>query len=89
MLLIRLRLRLLGAVCCFVSAVPVRVGCFLPLSAALGLASVIRSVLLVHARGPAPRLGLCLLGFPAVVCAATPVPALASLCNKSSLDVRM
>ena len=30
MLLVRLRLGLLGAVCCFVSATPVRVGCFLP-----------------------------------------------------------
>ena len=38
-----------------------------------------RSVLLVRARGPALRLGACLLGFPAAVCAATPIPALASL----------
>ena len=30
MLFVRLRLVLLGAVCCFFSATPVRVGCFLP-----------------------------------------------------------
>ena len=41
MLFVRLRLGLLGAVCCFVSADPVRVGCFLPSPAALGLASVL------------------------------------------------
>ena len=40
-----------------------------------------RSVLLVRARGPAFRLGVHLLGFPAVVCAATPTPTIASLCN--------
>ena len=40
-----------------------------------------RSVLLVRARGPALRLGLCLLGFPAVACAVTPIPTFASLCN--------
>ena len=38
-------------------------------------------VLLVQARGPAFRLAVCLLGFPAVVCAVTPIPAIASLCN--------
>ena len=37
----RLRLGLLGAVCCFVSAAPLHVGCFLPLPAALGLAIVL------------------------------------------------
>ena len=31
---------LFGAVCCFVSAAPERIGCCLPLPAALGLASV-------------------------------------------------
>ena len=41
MLLVRLRLGLLGAVCCFASAAPLRVRCFLPLPAALGLASVL------------------------------------------------
>ena len=40
-LFVRLRLGLLGTVCCFVSTSPVRVGCFLPLPAALGLASVL------------------------------------------------
>ena len=34
-------------------------------------------VWLVRARGPALRLGVCLLGFPAVVCAVTPVPPIA------------
>ena len=38
-------------------------------------------MLLVRARGAALRLGVCLLGFPAVVCAATPIPPIASLCN--------
>ena len=37
MLFFRLHVGLLDAVCCFVSAAPVRVGCFLPLPAALGL----------------------------------------------------
>ena len=41
MLFVVLRLGLLGAVCCFVSAVSVRIGCFLPLPAALDLAGVI------------------------------------------------
>ena len=41
MLLIGSRLGLLGAVCCLVSASPVRIGCFLPLLAALVLASVL------------------------------------------------
>ena len=31
---------------------------------------------------PALRLGVCLLGFPAVVCAVAPVPPIASLCNR-------
>ena len=84
---------LLDAVCCFVSAAPVHVGHFVPLPAAWGLVRVLplgvlkrevcfRSVLLVRARGPALRFGVSLLGFPAVVCAATAMPALASLCNK-------
>ena len=41
MLFVVLRLGLLGAVCCFVSAVSVRIGCFLPLPAALDLASLL------------------------------------------------
>ena len=40
-----------------------------------------RSVLLVRAHGPALCLGVCLLGLPAVVCAVTPAPSIASLCN--------
>ena len=53
MLLVRLRLGLLGAVCCFVSATPVRVGLFLLLSATLGLASVLPLLVV----GPRPRAG--------------------------------
>ena len=45
-------------------------------------------VLLVRARGPALYLGVCLLGFPAVVCAVTPVPPIASLCNAPAIDER-
>ena len=41
MLFVRLRFGLLGAVCCFVSAAPLRVWCFVPLPAALGPASVL------------------------------------------------
>ena len=37
--------------------------------------------LLVRARGLAFRLGVCLLGFPAVVCAVAPFPTISSLCN--------
>ena len=40
-----------------------------------------RSTLLVRAREPALRLGLCLLGFPAVACAVSPRPTIASLRN--------
>ena len=40
------------------------------------------SALLVRARGPAFRLGVCLWGFPAVVCAATPVPTIVPLCTR-------
>ena len=36
---------------------------------------------MVHARGPALRLGMCLLGFPAVACAVSPIPTIASLCS--------
>ena len=36
---------------------------------------------LVRARGLAFRLGVCLLGFPAVVYAVKPFPTVASLCN--------
>ena len=41
MLFIRLHSGLFGAVCCFASAAQVRVGCFLPLPAAWGLARVL------------------------------------------------
>ena len=68
---------LLGAVCValLVSAAPVRIGCFLSPTAVLGpfsCAPVL--VLLIRARRLALHLGVCLLGFPAVVCAVTPVP---------------
>ena len=87
MLFIQLHIGLLGAVLCFVSAAPVHVGCFVPLPAAWGLVRVgcFRSVLLVRARGPALWLGVCLLGFPAVACAVTPIPTIASLCNKCTV----
>ena len=39
--------------------------------------------LLVRARGPALFLEVCILGFPAIVSAVTPIPAIASLCNFS------
>ena len=51
-------------------------GCLGPCSCATVL------VLLVRARGPALVLGLCLAGFPAV-CAVTPIPTIASLCNNA------
>ena len=53
--------------CCFVSRARFLVvaGCLGPCSCAPIL------VLLVHARGPALRLGVFLLGFPAVVCIVT------------------
>ena len=57
-------------------------GCLGPCSCAPVL------VLLVRARGLALRLGVCLLGFPAVVCAVTPVPPIASFGNvRSTRDV--
>ena len=40
-----------------------------------------RPALLVRARGPALHLGVFLVGFPAVACAVTPVPAIVSLCD--------
>ena len=76
-------LRAVGCrVCCLVSAAPVRVGCFFVVAGCLGPCSCAPVlVLLVRARGPALRLGVCLLGFPAVVCTVTPIPPLSSLCN--------
>ena len=47
-----------------------------------------RSVL-VRARGPAFRLGGCLLGFPAIVCTVTPIPTIASLCDTQRIRVSM
>ena len=41
--------------------------------------------LFVTKRGPALRLGVCLLGFPAVACAVTPMPTIASLVTKSKI----
>ena len=61
---------------------------FLVVAGCLGLCSCAPVlVLLVRARGPALRLGVCLLGFPAVVCAVTPVPPIASLCNNARMLV--
>ena len=64
------------------------VALFPPLRCALGASCRCRlhgafvcfpSVLLVHARGPALHLGVCLMRFPAVACAFTPIPTIASL----------
>ena len=65
----------------FVSATPVRVGCFVPLPAAWGLVCAPVLVFLVRARGPPRGLGMRLWGFPAVVCAVIPVTIIASLCH--------
>ena len=51
-------------------------GCLGPCLCAPVLASLVR------ARGLAFRLGACLLGFPAVVCAVTPFPTISSFCNR-------
>ena len=53
----------------------VAVGCLGPCLCAPVLA------LLVRARRLAFRLGVCLLGFPAVVCAVTPFPTILSPCS--------
>ena len=70
-------------VCCFVCFRRPRARwVFLVVAGCLGLCScALLLLLLVHARGPALHLGVCLLGFPAVVCAVTPVPPVASLCS--------
>ena len=79
MLFLRLRVRLLGSVLlCFRRP---RASCRCRLLWALFVFS--RFVLLVRARGPALRLEVCLLGFPAVVCGVTPLPTTASLCYRS------
>ena len=46
-----------------------------------------RSVLLVCALGPALRLGVSFLGLPAVACAVTPTPTIASLFNTRYLGL--
>ena len=51
-------------------------GCLGPCLCALVIASLVR------ARGLASRLGVCFLGFPAVVCTVTPFPTIWSLCYK-------
>ena len=56
--------------------VPVRIGCFVPLPPALGFASVLPFWGVGRARWPAFRLGMCILGFPAV-CVVTTIPSLA------------
>ena len=81
MLSARLRLGLLGAVCCFVSAAPVRVECALPLPDALGLPSVL-PFRVVGPRSWASSLSWSVpFGVLAVVCATTPIPTIACLCN--------
>ena len=67
----------------------IRDRCFLSWLAALGTclcAPVLAS--LVRARGLAFRLGVCFLGFPAVVCAATSFPTLSPLCNSHGCGVQ-
>ena len=56
-------------------------GCLGPCLCAPVLASLVR------ARGLAFRLGVCLLGFPAVVCADTPFPTILSLCKTKMIYV--
>ena len=74
---------LLGAVCValFVSGASVRVGvsCRRRLFGALFVCS--RSCVVGPRSWAGSRLGVCFLGFPAVVCAVTPVPPIVSLCN--------
>ena len=55
--------------------------CFMPMPAALGRVRVLLFCVVCPRRGPALRLEVCLLEFPAVVCALTPIPTVASLCN--------
>ena len=43
------------------------------------------SMLLMRARGLALRLGVYLLGLSAVICAATSIPTIASVCNITPL----
>ena len=81
MLLVALRFGLLGAVCCFASTASVCVGCFLLFPASLGLVRVLPFCVVGPARGPAFRLGAYLLWFPAIFCASTPIPIIASPCN--------
>ena len=52
------------------STAPVCIGCSLLLKPGT-LLVCFRSVLLVEARGPAFRRGVCLVGFPPVVCTET------------------
>ena len=73
-------------------ATPVRVTCFLSSPAVWGLVRVLLPrffVLLVRSRGPALRLGVCLLGFPAVVCAVIPVPPIASPCSRCIEELKV
>ena len=59
----------------------VRVECFLPLPAALGLASVLLfRVVGLRSWAGSPSWSMS-FGFPAVVRAATPIPTIASFCN--------
>ena len=67
--------------CCSVPAASVRIRCFLSWLAAWGLVCVLLFLHCWSARGLAFRLGVCLLGFPAVVCAVSPFPTISCLCN--------
>ena len=89
-----------GVVSCFLfgrgqGCLVLHVALFPPLQCALGAVAVAGCLgpcscapillLLVRPRGPTLRLGVFLLGFPAAVCAVTPIPTIASLCNTQSL----
>ena len=84
--------------CCSWGCCVLCVALFAPLCCASGDSCCLRlvwallvcfySVLLVRARAPAFCLGVFLWGFPAVFCAATPVPTIASLCTRHFLPSR-
>ena len=77
-------LRVVGChVCCFVCFRRPRARwVFLVIAGCVGSCSCAPVlVMLVRARGLALRIGVCLLGFPAVVCAVVPILTFAPLCN--------
>ena len=64
-------------VCCFISAAPVRVGCFLSSPAVWALFVCSRSCVVgLRPWAGSPSWSVCLLGFPAVICAVHLFPLL-------------